>query len=475
MPMASSVGLCKLREEVEKLRLALQALVDLPASDAATARRRDAIRRLNFEKLKSEANTLEGSDALVALLGTEDLKGYPQYHLCAALAVESLTWRLYSGGQCEQARQGWAAQWEWAAGKLADALLLPGLSRRLLAEDERELRWNGAEQLESHLWPPEKRQEQFGRDIRSARIVYLLCVGLWLGVYGQVWKASALASKFASIVTWNHLILAGVLTGLIAALLECMLSHSPAGIVASMGMLFGAIVMALIAAVVVVKLMFGHRTVRGEENARQGEGTASDQWGQQKEGTQAPEGRQGSCGPPQQAQSGARASETTFVSKLVFDLLLPRPAALSAVGMVGLALVPELWKGVWEQATACVGQVFFVAGLAAVAGCAMVFIELTRTSSLFLELLEGAIQISAIAVIQAIVMATLFVVLLTSLAPPVVEEMLGGKLKGPVDPLLDGRLWAFALLFGTLGWVLGMLLQQLWQPGAITHPLPEEA
>jgi hypothetical protein len=143
--------------------------------------------------------------------------------------------------------------------------------------------------------------------------------------------------------------------------------------------------------------------------------------------------------------------------------------------MVGLALVPELWKGVWEQATACVGQVFFVAGLAAVAGCAMVFIELTRTSSLFLELLEGAIQISAIAVIQAIVMATLFVVLLTSLAPPVVEEMLGGKLKGPVDPLLDGRLWAFALLFGTLGWVLGMLLQQLWQPGAITHPLPEEA
>jgi len=476
--MANSVDLCKLREEVEKLRLALQAPVDLPASDAATARRRNAIRELNCTELNSGANALEGSDALVALLATEDLKGYPQYHLCAALPVESLTWRLYSGEQCEkeqceQTRQGWAAQWEWAAGKLADALLLPGLSRRLLAEDERKLRWNGAKQLESHLWPEEQQEKQFGRDIRGARIVYSLCVGLWLGVYGRVWKASALASKFASIVTWNHLILAGVSTALIGALLERMLSHSPAGIVASMGVLLGAIVMALTAAVVVVKLMFGHWTVRGEENASQSEGTASDQCGQQKEGTQAPKGRQGSCDAPQQAQSAARASETTLVSKLVFDLLLPRPAGLSAVGIVGLALVSELWQGIWAQAAA--KKILALSALAWMLSYLMVFMELTRSSSLFSELRKSAIQISLLAVIQAVVMATVFIVLWAWLAPQVVQKMLGDQVTGTVDLLLGGRLWSFALLFGTLGWLLGMLLQQLWQPGAITHPLPEEA
>jgi hypothetical protein len=472
MPMANSVDLCKLREEVEKLRLALQAPVDLPASDAATACRRAAIRELDSEELKGGANALEGSDALVALLATEDLKERPHYHLFAALVVEDLAWREYSAVPSDQAQpiaQSKQAQWEWAVGKLVDALLLPGLSRRLLADHERELRWNGAEQLESHLWPEEQQEKQLGRDIRSARIVYLLCVGLWLGVYGRVWKASALASKFASIVTWNHLILAGVSTALIGALLERMLSHSPAGIVASMGVLLGAIVMALTAAVVVVKLMF----VRGEENASQSEGTASDQCGQQKEGTQAPKGRQGSCDAAQQAQSAARASETTLVSKLVFDLLLPRPAGLSAVGIVGPALVSELWQGIWAQAAA--KKILALSALAWMLSYLMVFMELTRSSSLFSELRKSAIQISLLAVIQAVVMATVFIVLLAWLAPQVVQKMLGDQVTGTVDLLLGGRLWSFALLFGTLGWLLGMLLQQLWQPGAITHPLPEEA
>jgi hypothetical protein len=471
-----------LRREAEKLELALRALLDVPSDDDALRRRRDAIRALDPDELADCAQQLDpSSDALVALLATENLTAYPHYHLCAALAAEEVAWRGYQPGRSRDVEAA-AARWQWAAGKLADALLLPGLPRRLLEDRERRLRWEGADELAKHL-RTEVKGLVYLRDPRSARIVYLLTVRLWLGVYGQVFKAAAFAAQhFPWVVSWAHLLPAALGAGVLVAGYGWLGLRLGGGAAASVGMLTGALA---IAASVVAMLLIAPVVLRRQRSASEGaEGqSARSAAGPAHRTCAAPQETTGSYSSPRR-QGGSSA----LVPKLMLDLLLPRPAGLSAVGIAGLALVPEVWQGIWDQASAWphwqgirglvttgAFRLCLLAFVAAVLGFGIVFMELARGSSLFRELLWGACQVSLVALFQALTIATLSVALMAWLAPWVVEKMLKDVALGPVDALLDNKLWACALIFGTWGWLLGMLLQHLWQPGAIAHPLPEEA